>query len=158
MVGAIVDIRDADGDTPLHVAESAECAQMLLNANPCHLCRNLAGLLPIETAWRDGNTDVVDVLRSLTPEFREVSGSDANGSEINAAEIEQQMAQIIENEQLLGNEVFQGLGVQVTVRVEDQAAEDAAEVGLPESVDIVLNDDNDQEMGENDDLKDLPDH
>lgn len=48
--GGRVDIVDADGDTPLHACESAECAALLLSAGAVLDALNSKGLTPYHVA------------------------------------------------------------------------------------------------------------
>jgi len=68
--GADINITDDDGDTPLHSCESAEMAKMLVeefNADP--LAKNDEGKMPIDNAYEDDFTGVVEYLKTYCKDF-----------------------------------------------------------------------------------------
>jgi ankyrin repeat protein len=68
--GADVNILDHEGDTPLHVTETASMAELLIaNGADPHI-RNSEGFLPIETASEQEFDQVVQILKAYTPEYR----------------------------------------------------------------------------------------
>ena len=93
--GALINIQDADGDTALHVSESAESTQLLLSygADP-QLCNSL-GYLPIEIAYREGREDVVAVLTPYTPEYRKLENDDVE-RDINLEDLENEAIDVYE--------------------------------------------------------------
>ncbi|KAJ1564984.1 hypothetical protein HK405_013474 [Cladochytrium tenue] len=68
--GANPNVADADGDTPLHVVETAEIAGLLVAAGADPARRNADGVLPIETADEEERDEVVEFLKAYTPEYR----------------------------------------------------------------------------------------
>ncbi|KAL2917848.1 hypothetical protein HK105_202721 [Polyrhizophydium stewartii] len=78
--GANPNITDSDGDTPMHVVETAETARALVELGADPTQRNEAGRLPIESAYTEGWESVVEFLAEFTPEFEKVSeDSDGEG-------------------------------------------------------------------------------
>ncbi|KAJ1663820.1 hypothetical protein IW140_004588 [Coemansia sp. RSA 1813] len=60
--GGDVNIVDADGDTPLHICEDVECAQILLDNGADPKIENHEGLTPVHTTLENEATDVTKLL------------------------------------------------------------------------------------------------
>ena len=60
--GADVNLRDFDGDTPLHVCETREVAQILIDSGADTRALNGAGQSIFETALQEENHDMVEFL------------------------------------------------------------------------------------------------
>ncbi|KAJ1796759.1 hypothetical protein LPJ59_003548 [Coemansia sp. RSA 2399] len=60
--GGNVNIVDADGDTPLHICEDVECAQILLDNGADPNIENHEGLTPVHTTLENEATDVTKLL------------------------------------------------------------------------------------------------
>jgi ankyrin repeat protein len=65
--GAMVDIRDEDGDTPMHVCYDLETVKLLIELGADPHARNNDGRLPIECAYLEDASDVVEYLKQFTP-------------------------------------------------------------------------------------------
>ncbi|KAJ3104890.1 hypothetical protein HDU97_008748 [Phlyctochytrium planicorne] len=74
--GGDANITDNDGDTPLHFSETAAAVQCLLKYGADPAKRNAEGVLPIETADEDERSEVVEVLKELTPDYRKAERQD----------------------------------------------------------------------------------
>ena len=61
--GGRVDLTDADGDTPLHACETAECADLLLAHGAALALENKEGLTPYHIAVTECRDEMVDWLR-----------------------------------------------------------------------------------------------
>ncbi|TPX67326.1 hypothetical protein SpCBS45565_g03886 [Spizellomyces sp. 'palustris'] len=66
---AQIDIVDDEGDTPLHVCETAAVAKCLVELGADVERRNGEGKLPIEAADEEERDDVVAYLKDLTPTY-----------------------------------------------------------------------------------------
>jgi uncharacterized protein len=66
--GADANIRDEDGDTPLHQCEDAECAKLLIEAGADLFAENGEGKVPYVVAKEDHRKDVADYLAKLYEE------------------------------------------------------------------------------------------
>ncbi|KAJ8598773.1 hypothetical protein CTAYLR_009865 [Chrysophaeum taylorii] len=63
-----VNVRDADGDTPLHVCEDILTAKRLLEAGAEHAALNSLGFTPANVAREEGHAFLADFLDSLQSE------------------------------------------------------------------------------------------
>ncbi|KAH6564564.1 hypothetical protein BSLG_003064 [Batrachochytrium salamandrivorans] len=78
--GADPNITDFEGDAPLHVIETSDAGRLLIELGADPTLRNDAGALPIECAFTEGWTDVVEYLSAFTPDFeRNVDDSLSTG-------------------------------------------------------------------------------
>ncbi|KAG9288741.1 hypothetical protein G9A89_019102 [Geosiphon pyriformis] len=66
--GADVNIRDFEGDTPLHVAETVEIAELLLDHGADPFITNFEGKTPAQVAFQEDCPEVACLLRSKTGE------------------------------------------------------------------------------------------
>ncbi|KAJ1860940.1 hypothetical protein LPJ73_001180 [Coemansia sp. RSA 2703] len=60
--GGDVNIRDTDGDTPLHICEDKECALFLLDHGADPKAENDEGLTPVHTTLENEATEVTELL------------------------------------------------------------------------------------------------
>ncbi|KAJ2752479.1 hypothetical protein GGI19_003803 [Coemansia pectinata] len=60
--GGDVNITDNDGDTPLHICEDLECAQLLLDNGANPEAENDEGLSPVQTTLENEATEVTELI------------------------------------------------------------------------------------------------
>ncbi|KAJ2882648.1 hypothetical protein H4R27_003309 [Coemansia aciculifera] len=60
--GGAVNITDNDGDTPLHICEDLECAQLLLDNGANPEAENDEGLSPVQTTLENEATEVTELI------------------------------------------------------------------------------------------------
>ena len=79
--GASAMITDLDGDTPLHVCERSDIAQLLIDAGEDVSAINSEGFIPVQTAHENDHEDVVALLLPFTPDI-ELAKQDEDAFEI----------------------------------------------------------------------------
>ncbi|KAJ2504021.1 hypothetical protein GGI11_007515 [Coemansia sp. RSA 2049] len=87
--GGDVNIVDSDGDTPLHICEDVECAQILLDHGADPGAENHEGLTPVHTTLENEATEVTALLCNTlgipVPTLSEVRQAENEASEEAAA-------------------------------------------------------------------------
>ncbi|KAJ1723171.1 hypothetical protein LPJ53_002483 [Coemansia erecta] len=102
--GGDVNIRDTDGDTPLHICEDKECALFLLDHGADPKAENDEGLTPVHTTLENEATEVTELLckRLDIPvpkleEIREAEEADEPNEAITDAKLEELSNWLMQN-------------------------------------------------------------
>ncbi|KAI8910787.1 ankyrin repeat-containing domain protein [Gorgonomyces haynaldii] len=70
--GCNLNLQDNDLDTALHLVESLDLAQLLVEKGADPTLKNQEGTLPIESQWQDARLEIVKFLEAYTPEYRQL--------------------------------------------------------------------------------------
>ena len=119
--GALVNTKDMEGDTALHLAESEEVASLLVELGADPTIRNDLGYMPIETAYIEGWVEVVDYLKrkSQTALNTNIVGIDQNNQIEFTPQFERHSADTDDGDSVCSCEqleCFDELGMPVSIR------------------------------------------